>query len=242
MFIKQYRLRVLTINIVVLIYLPLFITSCKSDLYKIESKEYELELLNKKIPENTKRIYYGIKDGRASYSAIYAYFHKDSLCQIWIASNNELIKQYGQFRLLDKTDVDEQLALFHQILSFISSKYMFDKVERVMVSTRGMKAMSYELLQKYDSCGNYVQSIKNSYYFSKLFEMFKSYGINIKGIEVNDVYWETFEDKCNTLSTKSNKWDNIDLNALIFLYTDRHIEKLQDHWGTLILRSDRIYQ
>ena len=111
---------------------------------------------------------------------------------------------------------------------------MFDKVERVMVSTRGMKAMSYELLQKYDSCGNYVQSIKNSYYFSKLFEMFKSYGINIKGIEVNDVYWETFEDKCNTLSTKSNKWDNIDLNALIFLYTDRHIEKLQDHWGTVL--------
>jgi len=45
----------------------------------------------------------------------------------------------------------------------------------------------------------------------------KSYGINIKEIEVNDIYWLAVEDKNQMESTKDNKWNDINLDATIYL-------------------------
>ena len=77
--------------------------------------------------------------------------------------------------------------------------------------------MSVEILEKYDSCKDYEQAIRESTYFSKLFEILKSYGINVKDIEVNDFYWLVVEDKNQIANTKGNKWNDINLDATIYL-------------------------
>ena len=77
--------------------------------------------------------------------------------------------------------------------------------------------MSVEILEKYDSCKDYEQAIRESTYFSKLFEILKSYGINVKDIEVNDIYWLVVEDKNQIANTKGNKWNDINLDATIYL-------------------------
>ena len=221
--IKINRMKKITV-ITVALFSSLYITSCSTDILRIESEEYEL---SKAIfpSDCTKKIYYGVKEGKVSYPAVYAYFCKDTLYQIQIARNDKVIKQNEQSKLFNQTDIEEQISLFHQIFSFISKKNIFDKVERIMINPSGLKAMSLELLQKYDSNGDYVKAIKDCYYFSKLFELFKSYGISVKEIEVNDIYWETIEEKGDLFKSKDDKWDNIDLNALIIIYTDKEQKK-----------------
>lgn len=225
---NMFQLRIPIIHIVVLFCLLFNISCCRTDVYKIQSDKIELDKMDPlryKDTDSSKKIYYGIKDGKESLTAVYACFYKDTLYQIQIARNHELFNKKSQYRLFDETEIHEQLSLFQQIFSFISKKYKFDNVERIMINPCGIKAMSFELFQKFDSCGNYVQAIKDCYYFSELFELFKSYGINIKNIEVNDIYWEKFDNKNDPLSIKANNWDNINLNARIFLYTVRIREK-----------------
>ena len=162
-------------------------------------------------------MYYGVRDGMETNIAIYADFLNDTLCGIQISCNSNLTKTLSQPRLSYSINADEQLPLFDQIFSLLSQSYTFDKVKRIVIFTRDLPVMSVEILEKYDSCKDYEQAIRESTYFSKLFEILKSYGINVKDIEVNDFYWLVVEDKNQIANTKGNKWNDINLDATIYL-------------------------
>ena len=168
-------------------------------------------------PRSIRKMYYGVRDGMETNIAIYADFLNDTLCGIQISRNSNLTKTLSQPRLSDSINADEQLPLFDQIFSLLSQSYTFDKVKRIVIFTRDLPVMSVEILEKYDSCKDYQQAIREITYFSKLFEILKSYGINVKDIEVNDIYWLVVEDKNQIANTKGNKWNDINLDATIYL-------------------------
>ena len=168
-------------------------------------------------PESIRRMYCGVRDGKETNIAIYADFHNDTLCGIQISRNSNLTKTPSLSGLSEDIDADEQLSLFNQILFHLSQSYTFNKVKQMIIFTRDLQAMSVEILEKYNSCRDYKQAIKESTYFSKLFKILKSYGINVKDIEVNDIYWLAVEDKDQIVSTKDNKWNDINLDATIYL-------------------------
>ncbi len=194
------------INTCIILLLCFCLLDCKNNSRIIKS-----ETIKHHLYDNVKK-YYGIKNGIESYSALYACFTKDThtLYEIHIRVNNDSYL----YRFYDKTDEDEQLSLFNQIFSYISKKHSFDNVSRIMIFPRGIKTMTVELLENYEACGNYEQAIKNSHYFSKLFKLFNSYGINIKDIGVYDIYPLENEDKNDSLN-------NTLIDAQIFLETDR---------------------
>ncbi len=195
---------------------PIFITGCKTDKIEIKSVIVNSPLMYNQ-PRSIRKMYYGVRDGMETNIAIYADFLNDTLCGIQISRNSNLTKTLSQPRLSDSINADEQLPLFDQIFSLLSQSYTFDKVKRIVIFTRDLPVMSVEILEKYDSCKDYEQAIRESTYFSKLFEILKSYGINVKDIEVNDIYWLVVEDKNQIANTKGNKWNDINLDATIYL-------------------------
>lgn len=195
---------------------PIFITGCKTDKIEIKSVIVKSPLMYNQ-PRSIRKMYYGVRDGMETNIAIYADFLNDTLCGIQISRNSNLTKTLSQPRLSDSINADEQLPLFDQIFSLLSQSYTFDKVKRIVIFTRDLPVMSVEILEKYDSCKDYEQAIRESTYFSKLFEILKSYGINVKDIEVNDIYWLVVEDKNQIANTKGNKWNDINLDATIYL-------------------------
>ena len=195
---------------------PIFITGCKTDKIEIKSVIVNSPLMYNQ-PRSIRKMYYGVRDGMETNIAIYADFLNDTLCGIQISRNSNLTKTLSQPRLSDSINADEQLPLFDQIFSLLSQSYTFDKVKRIVIFTRDLPVMSVEILEKYDSCKDYQQAIREITYFSKLFEILKSYGINVKDIEVNDIYWLVVEDKNQIANTKGNKWNDINLDATIYL-------------------------
>jgi len=195
---------------------PIYITGCKTDKIEIKSVIVNSPLMYNQ-PRSIRKMYYGVRDGMETNIAIYADFLNDTLCGIQISRNSNLTKTLSQPRLSDSINADEQLPLFDQIFSLLSQSYTFDKVKRIVIFTRDLPVMSVEILEKYDSCKDYEQAIRESTYFSKLFEILKSYGINVKDIEVNDIYWLVVEDKNQIANTKGNKWNDINLDATIYL-------------------------
>jgi len=195
---------------------PIFITGCKTDKIEIKSVIVNSPLMYNQ-PRSIRKMYYGVRDGMETNIAIYADFLNDTLCGIQISRNSNLTKTLSQPRLSYSINADEQLPLFDQIFSLLSQSYTFDKVKRIVIFTRDLPVMSVEILEKYDSCKDYEQAIRESTYFSKLFEILKSYGINVKDIEVNDFYWLVVEDKNQIANTKGNKWNDINLDATIYL-------------------------
>ena len=148
---------------------PIYITGCKTDKIEIKSVIVNSPLMYNQ-PRSIRKMYYGVRDGMETNIAIYADFLNDTLCGIQISCNSNLTKTLSQPRLSDSINADEQLPLFDQIFSLLSQSYTFDKVKRIVIFTRDLPVMSVEILEKYDSCKDYEQAIRESTYFSKLFE------------------------------------------------------------------------
>ena len=210
------NLRTCIIASLFLICSPIYITGCKTDRIEVKSVIVNSPLMYNQ-PESIRRMYCGVRDGKETNIAIYADFHNDTLCGIQISRNSNLTKTPSLSGLSEDIDADEQLLLFNQILSHLSQSYTFDNVKQIIIFTRDLRRMSVEILEKYNSHRDYIQAIKESLFFKKLFDILKSYGINIKEIEVNDIYWLAVEDKNQMESTKDNKWNDINLDATIYL-------------------------
>lgn len=195
---------------------PIYITGCKTDKIEIKSVIVNSPLMYNQ-PRSIRKMYYGVRDGMETNIAIYADFLNDTLYDIQISRNSNMTKTPSLSGLSEDIDADEQLLLFNQILSHLSQSYTFDNVKQIIIFTRDLRRMSVEILEKYNSHRDYIQAIKESFFFLKLFDILKSYGIIIKEIEVNDIYWLAVEDKNQMESTKDNKCNDINLDATIYL-------------------------
>ena len=209
-------LRIRLISAFFLFCSPIYITGCKTDRIEVKSVIVKSPLMYDQ-PGSIRKMYYGVRDGKETNIAIYAGFHNETLYDIQISRNSNMTKTPSLSGLSEDIDADEQLLLFNQILSHLSQSYTFDNVKQIIIFTRDLRRMSVEILEKYNSHRDYIQAIKESSFFLKLFDILKSYGINIKEIEVNDIYWLAVEDKNQMESTKDNKWKDINLDATIYL-------------------------
>ena len=203
---------------------PIYITGCKTDRIEVKSVIVKSPLMYDQ-PGSIREMYYDVRDGKETNIAIYAGFHNETLYDIQISRNSNMTKTPSLSGLSEDIDADEQLLLFNQILSHLSQSYTFDNVKQIIIFTRDLRRMSVEILEKYNSHRDYIRAIKESFFFFKLFDILKSYGINIKEIEVNDIYWLAVEDKNQMESTKDNKWNDINLDATIYLTKVSHPQK-----------------